>query len=118
MLVSNKALSCILHVFLPTCPSFSNDLVLDPFGGSCVTGEVAERLRRKWLCAELIEDYLQGAVGRFEKDFASQEELFDGVRSEETWYKIPRPGILWNGSTKENLAENGGKQRTLVEVVE
>ena len=31
------------------------DVVLDPFGGSCITGEVAERLGRKWVCAELVE---------------------------------------------------------------
>jgi DNA modification methylase len=87
------------------------DFVVDPFGGSCVTGEVAERLKRKWLCSELIEEYLNGAMGRFQQDFSSQDELFDGVKSDETWYKIPRPGVLWNGSTKENLAEDGGKER-------
>jgi site-specific DNA-methyltransferase (cytosine-N4-specific) len=41
------------------------DLVLDPFAGSCVTGEVAQRLGRRWLCIELDGEYLQGAVGRF-----------------------------------------------------
>jgi DNA modification methylase len=43
-----------------------DDFVVDPFGGSCVTGEVCERLRRRWMCSELIADYLQGALGRFE----------------------------------------------------
>ena len=41
------------------------DLVVDPFGGSCVTGEVAETLGRKWICVELIKEYLEGAMGRF-----------------------------------------------------
>lgn len=41
------------------------DTVLDPFAGSCVTGEVAESLRRRWLCCELDEQYLKGARGRF-----------------------------------------------------
>ena len=41
------------------------DLVVDPFGGSCITGEVAESLRRKWVCCELNEDYLKGALSRF-----------------------------------------------------
>jgi site-specific DNA-methyltransferase (cytosine-N4-specific) len=41
------------------------DLMVDPFGGSCVTGEVSERLERRWICVEMIEDYLKGAVGRF-----------------------------------------------------
>ncbi len=42
-------------------------IVLDPFGGSNVTGEVAESLERRWLCFELIEDYLKGSKFRFEK---------------------------------------------------
>ena len=41
------------------------DLVVDPFAGSCITGEVAERLKRQWVCGELVEDYLLGAQGRF-----------------------------------------------------
>lgn len=41
------------------------DLVVDPFGGSCVTGVVAENLRRRWVCCELSEEYLLGAKARF-----------------------------------------------------
>lgn len=41
------------------------DTVLDPFGGSCVTGAVAEALDRKWICCELSEEYLSGALARF-----------------------------------------------------
>ena len=41
------------------------DLVVDPFAGSCVTGEVCQRLRRKWICVDLVEEYLQGAKARF-----------------------------------------------------
>lgn len=41
------------------------DVVLDPFGGSCVTGEAAERLERNWTCCEIMEAYLHGAKGRF-----------------------------------------------------
>lgn len=41
------------------------DTVLDPFGGSCVTGAVAEALGRKWVCCEMSEEYLNGAVARF-----------------------------------------------------
>lgn len=43
------------------------DKVLDPFAGSCVTGAVAEATKRKWVCCELSEEYLQGAVARFTK---------------------------------------------------
>ena len=42
-----------------------------PLPGSCVTGEVAERLKRKWICVELIEDYLKGALGRFVREPAA-----------------------------------------------
>jgi site-specific DNA-methyltransferase (cytosine-N4-specific) len=41
------------------------DMVLDPFAGSCVTGAVAEALNRRWVCCELSEEYLQGALSRF-----------------------------------------------------
>jgi site-specific DNA-methyltransferase (cytosine-N4-specific) len=41
-----------------------NDLVLDPFGGSCTTGKAAESLNRKWICIEQNKEYLIGAKGR------------------------------------------------------
>ena len=43
----------------------SGDLVFDPFGGSCVTGYVAQSLERRWICVEPTKDYLAGARGRF-----------------------------------------------------
>ena len=43
----------------------TSDLVVDPFAGSCVTGEVAESLGRRWICCELSLDYLRGARSRF-----------------------------------------------------
>jgi DNA modification methylase len=42
-----------------------NDLVLDPFGGSCTTGKAAEKNERKWICVEQNKEYLIGAKGRF-----------------------------------------------------
>jgi len=42
-----------------------NDLVVDPFAGSNVTGEVAERLRRYWLAFEIVEEYLEASKFRF-----------------------------------------------------
>ncbi len=42
-----------------------NDVVLDPFAGSNVTGEAAEALNRRWLAFELREDYLKGSKFRF-----------------------------------------------------
>ncbi len=42
------------------------DLVLDPFAGSNMTGNVAERLNRQWIAFELREEYLLGSKFRFE----------------------------------------------------
>ena len=42
------------------------DLVLDPFAGSCTTGEAAEKLRRRWIGFEVQASYLDGAKFRFE----------------------------------------------------
>lgn len=90
------------------------DLVVDPFAGSCVTGEVAERLDRKWICVELLEDYLKGALGRFEHDATGNSSVVkssalgeeDGV-----YYRIPHPGILWDGSPDTPLPADGGEKR-------
>lgn len=46
----------------------ANDLVLDPFGGSNVTGAVADSLGRKWKSCELDIDYIAGSMGRFDAD--------------------------------------------------
>jgi len=42
-----------------------NSLVLDPFGGSNVTGYAAEKLGRNWVSIEMNEDYIAGAACRF-----------------------------------------------------
>jgi DNA modification methylase len=42
-----------------------NDLVVDPFAGSNVTGAVAESLARKWLSIDVDDEYLRGSVARF-----------------------------------------------------
>lgn len=41
------------------------DVVLDPFAGSNTAGSVAERLGRRWLAMELIEEYLEASKFRF-----------------------------------------------------
>lgn len=43
------------------------NLVLDPFGGSNVTGATAERLKRRWITVEANGHYIQGSMGRFAK---------------------------------------------------
>lgn len=41
------------------------DLVLDPFAGSNTAGAVAERLGRRWLAIEIVEEYLAASKFRF-----------------------------------------------------
>lgn len=45
----------------------NDDIILDPFGGSNVTGEAAERRGRGWICFEIGEEYLKGSVFRFQQ---------------------------------------------------
>jgi site-specific DNA-methyltransferase (cytosine-N4-specific) len=84
------------------------DFVFDPFAGSCVTGEVAERLARKWVCAELVRDYLDGALGRFERPSMVERP---SPEDDDAYYRVPRPGLFWNGSDPVLLAANGGQTR-------
>lgn len=75
------------------------DSVIDPFGGSCATGEVCEKLKRNWVCCELEADYLNGAVGRFATDSAVEKNLFPAKTAgrqsgSAPSYKITHPGAL------------------------
>ncbi len=92
------------------------DLILDPFGGSCVTGEVAERLGRKWVCAELIETYLRGAAGRFCTVEQPRTALrkHASKRNNDGYYRVAHPGLLWNGADQQAsapLPDDGGRRR-------
>lgn len=58
--------------FPPGLPEFfirfltqPGDLVLDPFAGSNVTGQVAEALGRRWVAVEINGDYVAGSRFRF-----------------------------------------------------
>lgn len=84
------------------------DLVVDPFAGSCVTGEVAERLSRRWICVELLPQYVEGARGRF----VGQTTLLSGSASrggpDQGYYRIPHPALLWNGDGETPIPDDGG----------
>ncbi|POZ80247.1 DNA-methyltransferase [Burkholderia contaminans] len=41
------------------------DLVVDHFGGTIKTGMAAERLQRRWICIELMLEYVRAAAERF-----------------------------------------------------
>ena len=88
------------------------DTVLDPFAGSCVTGEVCERLRRKWTCVEKLDEYVEGSLGRFERpEEPMQESMFENG-TQGASYKLHHPAALWNGR-EDPLEEDGGKTRRL-----
>lgn len=91
------------------------DLVFDPFAGSCVTGEVAERLKRKWNCSELVEEYLTGSLGRFDskKPAEQQSKLLRNENEDSNYYRLPHPGILWNGDQGDKLRVDGGRKRQI-----
>jgi site-specific DNA-methyltransferase (cytosine-N4-specific) len=42
------------------------DIVMDPFGGSNITGFVAENLKRQWVSIDRDVDYINGSRGRFQ----------------------------------------------------
>jgi site-specific DNA-methyltransferase (cytosine-N4-specific) len=86
------------------------DLVIDPFAGSCVTGEVSERLNRRWICVELREDYVEGARGRFIIKEEKASSPASGNNAEK-FYQLARPGLLWNGNDEPPLPEDGGRTR-------
>jgi site-specific DNA-methyltransferase (cytosine-N4-specific) len=89
------------------------DLVVDPFSGSCATGEAAEKTRRKWICTDRVERYLQGALGRFqprtaEDNPAQNEDASTGDDS----YRACKPGLLWERvDSDEPLPADGGAKR-------
>lgn len=59
------------------------NLVLDPFAGSNVVGEVSESLERNWMSAEIDERFVVGSAFRFnevgEKLFSKKSHLFQEV---------------------------------------
>ncbi|NQU25801.1 MAG: SEC-C domain-containing protein [Candidatus Nealsonbacteria bacterium] len=92
------------------------DTVVDPFAGSCVTGEVAERLKRKWICCDLVEEYLHGALARFDEpdSEALVPRAVSPARSSgsgKSFYRVHHPGSLWEANTPDSLQEDGGQTR-------
>lgn len=55
------------------------DLILDPFAGSNTTGYVAEKLKRKWISIEVLKEYAEQSVIRFqEPELNSNLKIFKG----------------------------------------
>lgn len=87
------------------------DFVVDPFAGSCVTGEVCERTKRRWVCVEIVEDYCDTALGRFIRDPKATAQSTVKPENRSIYYRIPRPGIMWRHEHTEELARDGGRRR-------
>jgi len=92
--------------------------LLKKSGSLCVTGEICERLRRRWLCVELQEPYLKGAIGQFsasEEDANSNSLKKSSAKSGgsklQEYFKLPRIGLLWGKRTTDRLPKDGGKTR-------
>ncbi|WP_109476684.1 site-specific DNA-methyltransferase [Paraburkholderia sp. C35] len=80
------------------------DNILDPFGGSCMTGYVAESLGRHWTCVELEEEYLQGAKGRFISNVQP-------INGREVSYSISVPCANAKDAPEVPLIVDGGRAR-------
>jgi DNA modification methylase len=52
--------------FLVKFLSREGDLVVDPFGGTFTSGEAAERNSRRWLCTDMIWEYVRQSFARFD----------------------------------------------------
>jgi len=86
------------------------DLVIDPFAGSCVTGEAAEMLGRQWLCIDKDSDneYIRGARGRFINGIPMAE--MNGSNS--SGYAVSSSSSRWDSEVQEPLRSDGGRVRT------
>lgn len=81
------------------------DMVLDPFGGSCVTGAVAETLDRRWTCCEMSEEYLNGALARF------NPTVLPLLKDRPTLYEIAPPCAVPVDEDETPLFADGGAKR-------
>ncbi len=90
----------------------AQDLVVDPFAGSCVTGEAAEKTNRKWICCELVPEYVKGALGRFKPGRRAEYRTPKVTAGQvENFYRAFKPGLMWNGAYEALLPKDGGAKR-------
>ena len=82
-----------------------NDLVIDPFCGSGITGKVASDLKRKWICVDLEKDYCEGSKGWFN----STKNLSNLKKG--TSFIVNSPLSDKSILSKNNIDQNGGIRR-------
>jgi hypothetical protein len=92
-------------------------LVVDPFAGSCVTGEAAEKTGRRFICCEMVPEYVEGALGRFQLKKLEKYPLGRKVPRDQvqTSYRVYKPGLMWNGIEEDSLPADGGAKRAFKE---
>jgi len=56
----------------------------------------------------MVEEYLEGALGRFVQPPVLTRPT---PKDADAYYRVPRPGLLWNGPDSIPLAEDGGRTR-------
>jgi site-specific DNA-methyltransferase (cytosine-N4-specific) len=92
----------------------TEDLVVDPFAGSCVTGEAAEKTKRNWICCEIVPEYVEGALGRFQHGRKTAYRMTkDSESQSDNFYKAFKPGFMWNGADEGLLPKDGGAKRVM-----
>ena len=74
--------------------SKEGDLVLDPFGGSCTTAVVANKLNRKYVCIEQNPLYCAWAQKRLED--ARSNPSIQGYED----------GVFWERNSRPKKADN------------
>lgn len=86
------------------------DLVVDPFAGSNVTGEVCEKLGRRWIATDTVEEYLEGSKFRFDEFYLKAFPEPNGSRNifigdEKQRYKGAKRAKLPNHSPEVSYAK-------------
>ena len=60
---------------------------------------------------ELVRDYCEAALGRFVRGPQETAKPVTGPDDPSNYYRVPRPGILWNGDAGPELPRDGGRKR-------
>ena len=67
-----------------------NDLVVDIFSGSNTTGEVCEKLHRRWYGFELSQEYLAASIFRFTENEEDSKLYYDKIMDGESVLLVPQ----------------------------
>jgi len=99
-----------IPIFFISMLTDPGDTVFDPFAGSAVTGQACEKMKRKWICCEINEEYVRGAVGRFISN-NKQKSYYSKNKERTEPYKIYPPKFLLIDESEIPLISDGGEKR-------